>query len=95
MREYEKVRGSEPSHSQGNSHFGKWSLGGLPKLQKAISGVKTQTFKTQVMAKRRVGSQIASLTPDQKKLTIDPIYLTIEGVQYTVRKLSTRATTLL
>ncbi len=23
--------GSEPSHSQGNSHFGRWSLGGLPK----------------------------------------------------------------
>jgi hypothetical protein len=25
-----------------NSHFGSWSLGGLPNLQKAIVGVKTQ-----------------------------------------------------
>jgi hypothetical protein len=32
----------EPSHSQGNSHFGKWSPGGFPKLQRAISKVKTQ-----------------------------------------------------
>ncbi len=30
--------------------------------------------ETQVMAKRRVGSQTASLTPDQKKLGINPIY---------------------
>ncbi len=29
-------------HSQGNSHFGKWNPGGLPKLQRAISRVKTQ-----------------------------------------------------
>jgi hypothetical protein len=41
-RECKKVWGSEPSHSQGNSHFGRWSPGGLPKLQRAISGVKTQ-----------------------------------------------------
>ncbi len=34
--------GSEPSHSQGNSHFGRWSPGGLPKLQRAIAGVKPQ-----------------------------------------------------
>ncbi len=32
------------------------------------------------MAKRRDGSQIANLTPDQKKSRIDPIYLAIEGV---------------
>jgi hypothetical protein len=34
--------GSEPSHSQGYSHFGRGSPCGLPKLQRAIWGVKTQ-----------------------------------------------------
>jgi hypothetical protein len=38
----QRVWGNEPSHSQGNSHFGRWSPGGLPKLQRAIWGVKTQ-----------------------------------------------------
>jgi hypothetical protein len=47
------------------------------------------------MAKRRVGSQIASLTPDQKKSGIDPIYLAKKGMQYTIGKLSMKATTLL
>jgi hypothetical protein len=47
------------------------------------------------MAKRRVGSQIASLTPDHKKSGIDPIYLAAGGVPHIVGKLSTRATTLL
>jgi hypothetical protein len=47
------------------------------------------------MAKRRAGSQIASLTPDQKKSGIDPIYLDADNVRYTVEKLLTRATTLL
>jgi hypothetical protein len=47
------------------------------------------------MAKRRDGSQIVSLTPDQKKSIIDPIYLAEEDVQDTVGKLLTRATTLL
>ncbi len=42
VRKCEGVWGSEPSHSQNNSHFGKWSLSGLSKLQRAISGVKTQ-----------------------------------------------------
>jgi hypothetical protein len=46
-------------------------------------------------AKRRAGSQIANLTPDQKKSGIDPIYLSIDNVRHTVEKLSTRATTLL
>jgi len=41
-RECRKVWGSEPSHSQGNSHFGRWSPGGLLKLQRPIWGVKTQ-----------------------------------------------------
>jgi hypothetical protein len=47
------------------------------------------------MAKRRVGSQIANLTPDQKKSRIDPIYLAAENVSHTVGKLLTRVTTLL
>jgi len=32
---------NEDSHSQVNSHFGNWSLGGLPNLQIAITKVKT------------------------------------------------------
>jgi len=47
------------------------------------------------MAKRKVGSQTASLTPDQKKSRIDPIYLAEDNVPHTVGKLLTRATTLL
>jgi hypothetical protein len=47
------------------------------------------------MSERRAKSQIASLTPDHKKLGIDLIYLFAEGVQHTVGKLLTRATTLL
>jgi hypothetical protein len=47
------------------------------------------------MAKRRAGSQTASLTPNQKKSGIDPIYLALDNVQHTVGKLLTRATTLL
>jgi len=49
----------------------------------------------QVMAKRRVGSQTGSLTPDHKKSRIDPIYLCVEGVQYTIEKLLMKYTTLL
>jgi hypothetical protein len=47
------------------------------------------------MAKRRAGSQIANLTPDQEKSGIDLIYLFADGVRHTVGKLSTMATTLL
>jgi len=47
------------------------------------------------MAKRRARSQIANLTPNQKKSGIDPIYLAADDVRYTVGKLSTKATTLL
>jgi hypothetical protein len=47
------------------------------------------------MAKRKAMSQIANLTPNQKKSGIDPIYLSADGVQNTVGKLSPRATTLL
>jgi hypothetical protein len=46
------------------------------------------------MTKKRVESQIASLTSDQKKSRIDPIYLVAKGVQHTVGKLLTKATTL-
>ncbi len=46
------------------------------------------------MAKRRVGSQIASLTSDHKKSRIDPIYLAAGGVRHTIEKLPTRVTTL-
>ncbi len=52
------------------------------------------TFKTQVMGKRRAGSQTSSLTPDHKKSRID-LLLTCElRVQYVVGKISTRATSL-
>jgi len=47
------------------------------------------------MAKRRAKSQTANLTPDQKKSGIDLIYLSVDNMQHTVGKLSTRATTLL
>jgi hypothetical protein len=47
------------------------------------------------MPKRRAKSQTANLTPDHKKLRIDPIYLAPGGVPHTVEKLSMRATTLL
>jgi len=47
------------------------------------------------MAKRRVESQTASLTPNQKKSGINPIYLAAGGMQHTLRKISTRTTTLL
>jgi hypothetical protein len=47
------------------------------------------------MAKRRASNQIASLTPDQKKSGIDPIYLAVDDVRHTVEKLWTMATTLL
>jgi hypothetical protein len=47
------------------------------------------------MAKRRVESQTANLTSDQKKSRIDPIYLAADNVRHTVGKISTRATTLL
>jgi hypothetical protein len=42
------------------------------------------TFEAQVMIKRKAGSQIASLTSDQKKSEIDPIYLGANDVRHTV-----------
>jgi hypothetical protein len=53
------------------------------------------TFATQVMAKRKVGSQTGSLTPDHKKLGIDSIPVCAGGVWHTIGKLLTRATTFL
>jgi hypothetical protein len=47
------------------------------------------------MAKRKAGSQTASLTPDHKKSGIDLIYLAAGGVPHIVGKLSMKATTLL
>jgi hypothetical protein len=42
VRKCEGVWGSEPSHSQGNSHLGRWSPSRLPKLEREIAGVKNQ-----------------------------------------------------
>jgi len=53
------------------------------------------TSETQVMAKRRAGSQTGSLTPDQKKSGIDTIYLAADDVPHIVGKLATRSITLL
>jgi len=39
--------------------------------------------------------ETGSLTPDQKKSGIDPIYLAANNMPHTIEKLSTRATTLL
>jgi hypothetical protein len=52
------------------------------------------TSITQVMAKRKAGSQIDSLTPNHGKSGIDPIPLRAGGMQHVIGKLSTRATTL-
>ncbi len=51
------------------------------------------TSETQVMAKKKAGSQIANLTPDQKKSGIDPIYLASDNERHTVEKISMKATT--
>jgi len=53
------------------------------------------TSVAQVMGKRRVGSQTGSLTPDHKKLGIDPISVCVDAVKHTVEKLLRRATSLL
>jgi hypothetical protein len=53
------------------------------------------TFAAQVMAKKKAGSQIGSLTPDHYKSGIDPTPVRAGGVQHIVGKLSTRATSLL
>jgi hypothetical protein len=47
------------------------------------------------MAKRKVGSQTASSTPDHEKLGIDSGPVRAGEVRHTVKKLSTKTTTLL
>jgi hypothetical protein len=47
------------------------------------------------MAKGKVGSQIGNLTPDHKKLGIDPTRMRAGGVPHTIGKISTKVTTLL
>jgi hypothetical protein len=51
------------------------------------------TSITQVMAKRKAGSQIGSLTPDHGKSRIDPIPLRAGGVWHIIGKLLMKATT--
>jgi hypothetical protein len=41
-------------------------------------------LETQVMAKRRVGSQITNLTSNQKISGINPIYLAANNMQHTL-----------
>jgi hypothetical protein len=53
------------------------------------------TSTTQVMAKRKVGSQTGSLTPDHYKSGIDPTPVCADGVQHIIGRLSTKATSLL
>jgi hypothetical protein len=53
------------------------------------------TSATQVMAKRKVANQTNNLIPDYEKSRIDPTSVHVGGMQHTVGKLSTRATTLL
>jgi len=53
------------------------------------------TSAAQVMVKRRVVSHIGNLTPDHKKLGIDPIPVRVDGVQHTIGKLLKRATNFL
>jgi hypothetical protein len=52
-------------------------------------------LKHKLWPKEGAMSRTASLTPDQKKSGIDPIYLAADNVPHTVEKISMRATTLL
>jgi len=47
------------------------------------------------MGERRAGSQIGNLTPDHKKLGIDPIPVCADELKHTVGNLLRRATSLL
>jgi hypothetical protein len=53
------------------------------------------TYATQVMAKRKVGSQIGNLTTEHQRLKIDLTLMRVGGVQQTIGKLLMRTTTLL
>ncbi len=52
-------------------------------------------LKHKLWPKERPRVKIANLTPDQKKSGIDPIHLSTDNVQHTVRKFLTKATTFL
>jgi hypothetical protein len=81
---------------QNTSHWGVFYI--IEKLSKSKveNGLAWAiwTSATQVMTKRKVKSQ-TSLTPDHYKSGIDLTPVRAGGVQNTVRKLSTRATSLL
>jgi len=64
-------------------------------MPKMGSHCSFEHLKHKLWPKEGAGSQIASLTPDQKKSGIDPIYLAVDDMPHTVGKLSTRVTTLL
>jgi hypothetical protein len=53
------------------------------------------TSAAQVMVERKAGSQTGSLTPDHKKLGIDPTSVCADRVRHTVGKLLRRTTRLL
>jgi hypothetical protein len=53
------------------------------------------TYATQVIGKRRAGSQTGSLTPDHQKSGIDLFPTCAPGVRHGVGKLSSRATSLI
>jgi len=64
-------------------------------MPKMGSHCSFEHLKHKLWPKEGAGSRIASLTPNQKKSGIDPIYLAADNMPHTVRKLSTRAITLL
>jgi hypothetical protein len=67
-----------------------WSLDVEDGLAWAI-----RTFSAQVMVKKRAWSQTGNLTPDHKKLRIDPTPMCADGVRHTIGKILSRATRLL
>jgi hypothetical protein len=63
--------------------------------RRCLKWARIAHLKHKLWPKEGAGSRTTSLTPDQKKSGIDPIYLATNNVTHTVGKLSTRATTLL
>jgi len=59
--ECKKVWGSEPSHSQGNSHFVRWSPDGLPKLHRAISRSKLNGLWHSLYRWKALGTLISKM----------------------------------
>ncbi len=64
-------------------------------MPKMGSHCSFEYLKHKLWPKEGAGSRTTSLTPDQKKSGIDPIYLAVDDVPHTVGKLSIRATILL